>query len=935
MNVNISIFLDTLAGIIFLGAAALLLIPRRWKLRLREWSGIAAGFVVLSGMAFMRVYQLAGGDQPSFALEWLGSMLLVLGAAAAGVGVFLSGKKLTRDELDRAAVERSLNLFQQTFRHEPHLLAVKDRDGLYQAVNPAYAAFLGRTEKDLAGESDHSFFPRPQAVTIRQEEEQVLASGMERMREEEWHGASGSHWFRVTRLPVRAENNEVTGILVTAEEITTEKMAEATIAGWETRVAQLVDAEVVLGDLNDQPGAWGELLGAAVRLANAQHGALWQMQPEQTVATFRVGMGRLQKIPVVQVRVRDDLLWKVWQTSQTVVVENYQNWPGCGQFGRETGFGAAVGLPLKINGKIGWVITLFYDQPVALPSEQVQPLELFARMASSVLRYGECQADLKAEMLERQKALDNLQYRTRLEHLVASMAVRFINLDAARVDEAITRSLQTLAHATGVDRCYLALFPRGGTSQAAAGTDWYTSVESGDEIRRDHTSPDFHWYLARLNQAELIHVPRWSALAAEADGAAAYLADRGIRSFTAIPLMSSREAVGYLAFEARKVEIEWTGEILTLLRVSAEMFVGLLDRKRSACQAQELQEKSGREILALKQENQEGQLISEMGDLLQACRTADEAYPILTRYIQRLVQAGAGALYLIHDSKDPAENVIAWGKAQSDPIERELVLNECWGMRRGRLYSVHDPASEPLCGHITTSLHSGYMCVPLIAQGVGVGVLHLRRSAEEGYRGYSIEQERLAVKIAEYLAMALTNIRLRDELRSQAIRDPLTGLFNRRYMEETLDREIRRANRHHTCVGTIMFDIDRMKPINDRFGHDAGDLLLRGIGREMLHMFRGEDVACRYGGDEFTIVLPEATVAEAWTRAEQLREALRSMNLQYEGQSLGPVTISIGVAAYPDHAERGDRLLMATDAASYAAKSEGGNRIMMAHKMEG
>jgi hypothetical protein len=131
-----------------------------------------------------------------------------------------------------------------------------------------------------------------------------------------------------------------------------------------------------------------------------------------------------------------------------------------------------------------------------------------------------------------------------------------------------------------------------------------------------------------------------------------------------------------------------------------------------------------------------------------------------------------------------------------------------------------------------------------------------------------------------------------------------------------------------------MFDIDKMKPINDRFGHDAGDLVLKTLGNELLRMFRGEDVACRYGGDEFTIVLPEASLADVWQRAEQMRDAVKRIDLQYEGKQLGAVTLSIGVAAYPDHGASTERVLLAADAASYASKSEGGDRIMMGHKAE-
>jgi diguanylate cyclase (GGDEF)-like protein len=327
--------------------------------------------------------------------------------------------------------------------------------------------------------------------------------------------------------------------------------------------------------------------------------------------------------------------------------------------------------------------------------------------------------------------------------------------------------------------------------------------------------------------------------------------------------------------------------------------------------------------------------MTEMADLLQACRTADEAYPIIIRYIQRLIPLGSGALYIIHDAKDPAEQTAAWGSDQPGPAEHELVLNECWALRRGRIYVVEDPASEPVCSHIKEPIQTGYMCVPLLAQGIAVGDLHLRLPVNNPENlKFTENQHRLASKISETIAVPLTNLKLRDELRSQAICDPLTKLYNRRYMEETLEREIRRATRHSTSVGIIMFDIDKLKPINDGYGHDAGDLLLKTLGREMLSLFRGEDVACRYGGDEFTIVLSEASLADTWRRAEQLREAVKRLDIKYDGAPIGPITLSIGVAAYPDHGLSAERVLLASDAASYTSKSEGGNRISMGHKVE-
>jgi diguanylate cyclase (GGDEF)-like protein len=223
----------------------------------------------------------------------------------------------------------------------------------------------------------------------------------------------------------------------------------------------------------------------------------------------------------------------------------------------------------------------------------------------------------------------------------------------------------------------------------------------------------------------------------------------------------------------------------------------------------------------------------------------------------------------------------------------------------------------------------------LIAQGDTVGLLHFRENeSTQTDSGMMSEQSELALALAEHIAPALSNLSLRDRLRSQAIRDPLTGLFNRRYMEETLEREIRRAARHKSSVGVIMCDIDQMKPINDRYGHDAGDVLLRAVGGLMVKMFRGEDVACRYGGDEFTVILPEASLSDVWQRAEHLRDAIKKTSIEYEGNKIGPITMSIGVAAYPDLGMTSERLLQICDAAIYLAKDEGGDRVMIGRRSE-
>lgn len=182
--------------------------------------------------------------------------------------------------------------------------------------------------------------------------------------------------------------------------------------------------------------------------------------------------------------------------------------------------------------------------------------------------------------------------------------------------------------------------------------------------------------------------------------------------------------------------------------------------------------------------------------------------------------------------------------------------------------------------------------------------------------------------LAEHLALALASLNLRETLRTQSIRDPLTGLFNRRYLEETLERELPRMIRKKASLGVMMADVDHFKRLNDTFGHEAGDAVLRELAQIFRKQLRAEDIACRYGGEEFTLILPEAQIEKVRDRAEQLRQAVEAAEFHFHGQSFGPVTVSIGIASYPKHGATGETLLRAADRALYRAKEEGRNRVI-------
>lgn len=334
----------------------------------------------------------------------------------------------------------------------------------------------------------------------------------------------------------------------------------------------------------------------------------------------------------------------------------------------------------------------------------------------------------------------------------------------------------------------------------------------------------------------------------------------------------------------------------------------------------------------LEQRNRQIGLLAEMSDFLEACATAEEAYGVITRTGQHLFPGTMGALFVYSASRNDLEALASWGELTLNPNERVFAPEECWALRRGRVYLIEDRRTDLSCRHVQSPLPGKYLCVPMIAQGEVLGVVHLRHNplAAESADSAAPLNEPLAVTLAEHVALALSNLKLRETLRNQSICDPLTGLFNRRYMEETLEREMRRAERSHQPLGVIMLDLDHFKHFNDTYGHDAGDLLLRELGALLKTRLRGSDIACRYGGEEFALILPEMPLDIIRQRVEALRLGIKQLNVRHRGQSLGTVTVSVGIAMFPEHGAAGEALLRAADRALYRAKAEGRDRVVTA-----
>jgi diguanylate cyclase (GGDEF)-like protein len=314
-------------------------------------------------------------------------------------------------------------------------------------------------------------------------------------------------------------------------------------------------------------------------------------------------------------------------------------------------------------------------------------------------------------------------------------------------------------------------------------------------------------------------------------------------------------------------------------------------------------------------------LVRRMADRLPACADEDEFSSVIQSFAPQLTPGRRGALYLMANS----HNLLHMGASWSGPFtsREEFTPAECWALRRGQEHISGLGHIEVSCAHIVGGAGSTHWCVPLVAQSETVGLLYLEGTEE------SDETDTVHV-LSETIALALVNLRLREKLRSQSVRDPLTAIYNRRYIDETLDLELARALRSKNAIAVIMLDIDHFKKFNDTFGHEAGDLVLRGVADVLATSMRRGDVAGRFGGEEFLLIMPGADLDLATSRANMMREAISALELSQGGQKVGRVTASFGVAIFPEDGETAHLLVQTADKALYAAKSAGRNRVVAA-----
>ncbi len=398
--------------------------------------------------------------------------------------------------------------------------------------------------------------------------------------------------------------------------------------------------------------------------------------------------------------------------------------------------------------------------------------------------------------------------------------------------------------------------------------------------------------------------------------------DAGLRCGVSFPIRIGTELIATLEFfsaQNREEDAPLVDKLAQILPRTAAALASRRSEDAHRAHVAELEQRLAERTQEIGRRSEAVALLNGMTGMLQSARSIADILEILKQLSPRLFSGTKGGLYILDAAHRTLEGVVAW-ESLSEPT---FHVDDCWALRLSQTHVVRLPAGGAVCPHVRGTPEAKTLCFPLLAHGEAHGLLHLSGLEAD---------ERFALNVASQIALAMANVKLRESLQIQAVRDALTGLYNRRFLEQALEREMRRALREKTPVSLLMIDIDLFKRINDTMGHAAGDDVLRQLGRFLESQLRSYDIACRFGGEEFTLILPGSSLDNAVRQAERIRTGVKEVAFVSEGKPIGPVTISLGVSAYPSDGETAEDLLASADAALYRAKAEGRNRVVSSRR---
>ena len=375
--------------------------------------------------------------------------------------------------------------------------------------------------------------------------------------------------------------------------------------------------------------------------------------------------------------------------------------------------------------------------------------------------------------------------------------------------------------------------------------------------------------------------------------------------------------------QLKQMNFQLMGILIGMVVLSLSFLIGTsyVSNRQIVHKVEEEQKKQDERI---RQRTHEIELMHRLANMLAACNNMVEAQQIVSDILPRILGKVNGSVSLMRASRNQLITQLDWGEAW--PGSASFAPEECWSLRKGRAHQSNDDFHSLTCGHMQEMENNQTLCIPLTAHGNTIGIMHLYFG--QGHIEIDPITEQLAFSVSEHLGLALANLSLQEKLRSQALSDPLTGLFNRRFFEQKLEEHSMNSATSEQPLSLLMLDLDHFKRFNDNFGYDAGDFVLKEISALLKQSVREDEIACRLGGEELAVLLPHYTMQQATEFGQTLCDAVRSMHLEHKWLSLGQLGVSIGVATYPKPASDTESLVKMADNALYMAKDMGRSRVV-------
>lgn len=363
-------------------------------------------------------------------------------------------------------------------------------------------------------------------------------------------------------------------------------------------------------------------------------------------------------------------------------------------------------------------------------------------------------------------------------------------------------------------------------------------------------------------------------------------------------------------------------ELIRIGEIGAEFFVLIGIAWSCPLALREMSRRREASLVAIKAQSQVETLF-KMTDMLQSALGYGDANAVLRATAAKLLPGFAGTLYVFNNSGDRLELSTSWSQPEGRSPAPTIAPDQCWALKRGKAQLNLLGPDALRCQHHDADLP--VLEIPMMARGEVYGLLEVQTEGA-GAEAQLHAAAPVANALADAMSLALANIALREKLRTQALRDPLTGLYNRRYMEDVLDRYANLAERNESALSVVMFDLDHFKRLNDEHGHALGDGVLAEVAAAVIGTIRPCDVACRYGGEEFVVLFPDCTMADGAAKAELLRARIERLSENHGVR----ISASFGVATIPESSAKVGDVLADADAALYRAKGEGRNRVVSA-----